>query len=137
MYGSEQIHSVQFVIDADPGGTNELFYLMKAPRALTVVGFHATSEQAQNAGTAVTLSLQNWGTAGTAVESGGTIGSLGGTATAARLGARTPASASLTAAQQYINEGEWLTVMYGEEGSGWIAGDRLSVQVDYIIGKVG
>jgi hypothetical protein len=124
------------VIDADPGGTNEVFYLMKAPVALTVEAVYVTSEQAQNAGTAVTAQVLNWGTAGTSVDAAGTVhAAVGGTATASRLSARTPAVATINAAQNYFDAGDWMVVNYGEEGAGWIAGDRFTVDVHYVLGK--
>lgn len=135
MFGGNDIKTIQLTIDSDPGGDGELFYLMKAPAALTVLSAYMVSEQTQNAGTAVALTLQNWGTAGTAVASGGTIGSAGGTASASRLTARTPAAVTLTAAQQYVAKDTWLAVMYNEQGAGWIANDRFVFQVNYVLGK--
>lgn len=135
MFGSEQIQSVSFVIDVDPTD-NQPFYLMKAPLPLTVISAYGTSKAADNAGTARLLSLQNWGTAGTAVE-GTVAAAIGGTASAARFAANTPKAATITAAEAYVGEGEWLVVHFGEEGSGWQSGDRLTYHVDYIVGKVG
>lgn len=134
MFSSENVKSVSLVIDADPGGDGEIFYLMKAPRAITVVSAYMVAEQSQNAGTAVTLALQNWGTNGTAVE-GTVAAAIGGTAVASRLTARTPSAATVTASQDNIDSGEWLVVAYGEQGAGWISGDRFTYQVDYVIGQ--
>lgn len=132
-FSSENVKTATLVIDADPGGTNEIFYVMRAPRALTVVGAYATSEQAQNAGTAVLLTLENWGTAGTAV--GGTVAAaLGGTASASRLSARTPAEATIDTTLDDIDSGEWLAVRVTEEGAGWISGDRFTYVVEYVDG---
>ena len=57
-----------------------------------------------------------------------------GPATAAQLAARTPTAGSVTAAQAVIDEGEWLVVRYIEEGSGWVAGDRLHTEIHYVDG---
>ncbi len=133
MFGSENVKTASLIIDADPGAADEVFYLMKAPRALTLLNVYLASEQANNAGTAIQARLENWGTAGTAVE-GTACAYLGGTAVASRLSARAPASGVLAAAQRYVAEGAWLVVRYGEEGAGWQAGDRLSLHVHYLDG---
>jgi hypothetical protein len=133
MFGSENVQVATLVINSDPGGTDEIFYLMKAPRALTVLAAYAVSEQTQNAGTAIQARLENWGANGTAVE--GTISAyLGGTASADRLTARVPATATIAAAQDNVDQGDWLVVRYGEEGSGWISGDRLQYIVQFVNG---
>jgi hypothetical protein len=130
---SENIKTDVLTIDADPGGTDEIFYRFKAPRDLTILNAYMVSEQTQNAGTAVGLRLENWGTAGTAVE--GTVTTqLGGTATNSRLTARTPASATIDSTQDYIEQGAWLVARYTEEGAGWIAGDRFTFVVNWVIG---
>lgn len=133
MFGAKNVLTDVLTIDADPGANAELFYRFKAPMALTIDSFYMTAEQSQSAGTAVVLSIQNWGTAGTSAQ--GTVGSLGGTATAARLTARTPAGGSVDRSQNYFEAGEWLAVMYNEEGTGWIANDRFHLQINYVLGK--
>lgn len=134
-FGSEQIYSVSLVINTDPTGSEE-FYLLKAPAALTVVSAYAVSEQTHNDGTAFLLTLTNWGTAGTAVQSGGTIASaLGGTATAAVLTAKVPAAATISATEKYVDANEWLVVQYTEEGAGWVSGDFFTYTVNYRLGK--
>lgn len=132
-FGSDFVFTQTLTIDADPGGTDEIFYLMKAPANLTVVSAYMVSEQTQNAGTAVTLRVENWGTAGTAVE-GTVTTAAGGTATGSRLTARTPATATVTASQDNIDSGEWLVVRYAEEGAGWISGDRFAFTINYRFG---
>lgn len=130
---SENIKTDVLIIDADPGATDEIFYRFKAPRDLTVLSAYMVAEQTQNAGTAVTLRLENWGTSGTAVE-GTVTTALGGTASGSRLTARTPAAATVSSSQQYIDQGEWLVVRYAEEGAGWIANDRFTFTFNYVIG---
>lgn len=133
MFGSENIKTATLVINSDPGATDEIFYLMKAPRELTVLSAYMVSEQTQNAGTAVLMRLENWGTAGTTV--GGTVtANKGGTATASQLTARTPVTATVDTAQDNVTSGQWLVVRYAEEGTGWISGDRFTYVVNYVIG---
>jgi hypothetical protein len=133
MFGSENVHVATLVIDSDPGADAEIFYLMKAPRALTVKAAYAVAEQTQNAGTAILVRLENWGQNGTAVE--GTITAyLGGTASGSRLTARTPAAATVDTAQDNVDSGDWLVARYGEEGSGWITSDRLQFIVQFVNG---
>jgi len=134
--GGENVQVQRLTILGDPVGSGNIFYLMKAPRDLTVTRVSVVSENTQNAGTAVLLALENWGTAGTAVE-GTVAAAVGGTAAAAVLTARTPVEATITAAQAYVSEDEWLVVDYTEEGTGWIAGDMFAYQVEYVFGKVG
>lgn len=135
MFGSENYLSHSLTIDADPGGTDEIFYAIKAPPSgMTVKNAYMVAEQTQNAGTAVGLRIENWGTAGTSVE--GTVTTqLGGTASASRLTARTPAAATVDSTQAYIDPGEWLVIRYTEEGAGWIANDRFHFSISYVLGK--
>lgn len=136
MFNSENVKVVTLTIGSDPGASDEIFYMVKAPRALTVLSAYMVSEQTQNAGTAVAIQLENWGTAGTAIKtSGGTVVTvLGGTATAARLTARVPGTVAATAANDEIAAGEWLVARYIEEGAGWIANDRFHYQIHYVHG---
>lgn len=133
MFGSENIHSVQLTIDADPGASAEKFFLMRAPRDITVLAAYAVAEQTQNAGTAIAAQVEVWD-AGTAV-AGTVVAQMGGTATASRLTARTPVTGTVNTTYDNVDQGDWLVVGYIEEGAGWISGDRLVVQVDYVIGK--
>lgn len=130
---SENIKTISRAFEVDPTGTPHTFHLMKAPRDLTVLSAYMVAEVAQNAGTAVKLRLENWGTAGTAVE--GTVAAfVGGTAVDAQLAALTPEAAVIDADQDYIEEGEWLVINYTEEGAGWVASDRFVYVVNYVIG---
>lgn len=131
---SESVLSQMLVIEADPGGDDEIFYLMKAPRALTIETAYIVSEQANNAGTAIAAQVEDWGEEGTALE-GTAVTQMGGTAAANRLSARTPAEGTVNTAANYFDEGDWMVIRYIEEGSGWQSGDRLQIQIDYVIGK--
>lgn len=138
MFGEGATHRERLTILGDPVGSDNAFPLMRAPRNLTVLSAHVVSENAQNAGTAVTLALQNWGTAGTAVKSDGTVvPALGGTASGSRLSARTPVAGTVSAAAAYVAEGEWLYVFYTEEGTGWISGDVFTYEIEYTYGVSG
>lgn len=133
MLSSENVQSARLVIDVDPGSTGD-FHLMRAPRAITVKAAYVVAKAAQNAGTAVLLTLANWGTAGTAT-TGTVVAAVGGTASAARLAAQTPTAGTVDTAEDNIAAGEWLVVQYTEEGAGWVSGDRFTYQVDYVIGQ--
>jgi hypothetical protein len=138
MFGSEIIQSKTVQIDVDPGSTGT-FFAMRAPTYMTVIRGTMLSKNTQNDGTATLLALHNFGTAGGSIKSGsaGTVvAALGGTAVASILTANVPSSASPTTAGKYIESGEHLFLAYTEQGTGWIAGDRLVYQIDYIEGKV-
>lgn len=130
---SENIKSITLPIDADPVGSDHYFHLLKAERDLTVLSAYMVSKTAQGAGTATKLRLENWGTSGAAV-AGTVCAYVGGTATASQLAALTPAAATIDTDQDYIDSGEWLVVHYAEEGAGWVANDRLTFTVNYVIG---
>ena len=136
MFGSENLKTLSFIIDVDPGATDKYFHLMKAPRELTVKAVYAVSTQTQNAGTAILARLENWGTAGTGVKTGGTIMSsyLGGTAASAVLTANTPAAGTIDTNYDNVLASEWLVLHYAEQGAGFISGDRLAFHVHYVDG---
>ena len=135
MFGSEDIKTERVTILGDPVGSGNAFYMMKAPGDLTVRSAYVVAENAQGVGTAVLLALQNWGTAGTAVE--GTIAAaVGGTAAASELSARTPVAATVDPDHAYVSDGEWLVVYETEEGTGWISGDIFTYVVEYTLGRV-
>lgn len=129
-FGSNIILTQTFAIEVDPAGADQ-FHIMKAPSALTVLEAYMVSENALGAGTAFTLTLQNWGTAGTVVQTGGTIAVANGTG----LSANVPLAATLTAAAQYVDDNEWLVLDYAETGGGWQAGDRAVFTFNYVLGK--
>ena len=135
MFGSNNVQSVTLHIDLDPAG-NDVYHVWRAPVAATVQRVVAMSNKTQNAGTAIAIELHNYGTAGTAIKSsGGTIGGgLGGTASASRLTADVPA-ASTSFTNPYLAAGEYVRLALTEEGSGWQAGENLTVQVEYVLGK--
>jgi hypothetical protein len=136
MFGSENRQVTRLTIDVDPAGDAKLFHLLKAPGAITVRNAYMVSLVTQGAGTAVSLSLLNYGTAGTALESGGTIvAALGGTAVSDQLTALTPRTGTVSATEKYVDDGEWLVVRYNEPAVGWVSGDRFEYVVEWVNGK--
>lgn len=132
-FSSEQVQSKHYRLDVDYAGAETLHWF-KAPKALTVIGAWAVAEVAQNAGTAVTMTLENWGTAGTAVE-GTIVPVLGGTAAAAQLGALVPKAGTPDSTNDYVDEGDWLVIAVAELGAGWVAGDAFVYTINYVIGN--
>lgn len=134
-FGGLNFHTVTQVIAVDPAA-GDVFPLMRAPEGgMTVVSFHGSNNRAQAAGTATSMALHNYGTAGTAIKAGaaGTVSAtIGGTANL--FAANTPIEAALTA-YTYLEEGEWLMIDYVEIGGGWQATDRLHANVAYTLGK--
>ena len=128
-FGSEQVHSYPLIIEVDPGG-NDVYPLIKVPRAATVKSAYLVSENAIAAGTGMTMRLLNYGTAGTAVQSGGTITNALGTG----ISADVPTAFTVDTTQNQLDEGEWLVWTLTEVGGGWQSGDRLQLQVDVVLG---
>lgn len=136
MFATEQ--TLTFNLTVDPAG-EETYLLWRAPVASTVTRFTVQTNKAHNAGTANAYSLENWGTAGTAIKSsGGTIlAPVGGTATADRLAADTPTTKALAdMTNPYIAEGEYVQLRYTEPATGWQSGELVTVQVDVVLAKV-
>jgi hypothetical protein len=128
-FGSEQVHSALLQIEVDPGG-NDIYPLFKAPRGATVKNAYFVSENALAAGTGITIQLLNYGTAGTAVQSGGTITNALGTG----ISADVPTAFTVNASQAQLDEGEWVVASLVEVGGGWQSGDRIRIQADYVLG---
>jgi hypothetical protein len=115
-FGSENVQSRPLMIEVDPAG-NDIYPVLKATRAIRVKGAYIHSENTIS-GTGITLTLLNYGTAGTAVQTGGTVTN--------GLGSGIVAD---------IAEGEWLVWSLVEGAAGWQSGDRVFLQVDYTIGQ--
>lgn len=118
-------------ITTDPGGDKK-YVLMRAPDYCTIKRLTVWTNTAHNAGTAVAVSLQNFGTAGTAVITGGTVSAtLGGTADP--FSANVPyTTASMTA--PILTAGQYLAVSLDEQGAGWQSGEIMRVAVDVQFG---
>lgn len=118
-------------------GDNVQQRILRAPNAedgggLTIVSAYAVNEAATGAGgTAFSLSLHNYGTAGTAIKAvGGTVAApLGGTADPFEAGV--PKAFVLSNA--YLAAGEWLVLDKQETNSS--DPTRGVVVIDYLLGK--
>jgi hypothetical protein len=130
-FGSEQVYTITRVL-SDPGADNKQYHLWRAPAACEVKRAYIVSRDAQGAGSAGEFTLQNWGTAGTAIKSsGGTVvATLGGTASAARLAAGTPKAGTLV--EGTLAAGEWLVLDYQETGD-WVE-SAVVIQFDVVYG---
>ncbi len=118
------------VVIHDPAADDQRIHLFKVPSNIRgeILSANIVCQDAQGAGSAGTFELQNWGTAGTAIKTtGGTIAAgLGGTASAARLSAETPAAYTLT--QGTLLENEWVVVDY-QEDTAWVE-TNVTIQVE-------
>lgn len=128
MFGSENIRSLSFRI-GDPGADNKQIHLWRAPKACEILRAYIVVQNAQGAGSAGEFALHNYGTAGTSV-SGTVAGAKGGTASASRLSAATPAAYTLT--EGTMAEGEWLVLDYQETGD-WVE-QQVTISIDYVAG---
>lgn len=135
MFGDQAVYPVIFDLGVDPTASAN-FPLFRAPIDCTVQRLTVNSNKAGGAGTAIALTLVNFGTAGTAIKSsGGTISaSLGGTAAAGRLGANVPATTT-SFTNPLIRAGEYVALQLTEEGGGWQSGEVIRVQFDVINGQ--
>jgi hypothetical protein len=128
-FGSELVFSAFATIETDPGG-NDVYPILKVPRAATVKSASFASENNIAAGTGFTIQFLNYGTAGTAVQSGGTITNALGTG----ISADVPTAYTVDTTQNQLDEGEWVVAALTEVGGGWQSGDRVRLQVDYVLG---
>jgi hypothetical protein len=134
---SQEVYQVSYALhDAANGwqGNDKNGHIMVAPAAgdgggIKILRAWLVNAAATGVGTTFYLSLQNWGTAGTAVE--GTIGTMGGTATA--IAADTPTAFTLTAAQQIIDAGEWIVLNKKETSSS--DPTRAVLSIEYVMGN--
>jgi len=117
-------------------GDNVQQRILRAPNAedgggLTILRAYAVNEAATGAGTAFSLSLHNYGTAGTAIKAdGGTVAApIGGTADPFAAGV--PKAFVLSNA--YLAAGEWLVLDKRETNSS--DPTRGVVVIDYLLGK--
>jgi len=102
---------------SDPGGDDKQIHLFKAPQSMTLVDAYVTCSTAMGTSKGAQLTLQNWGTGGIAVQTGGTItDTIGGSAAADAIAAATPAAFTIAAASKKLASGEWLVLDYQEQG---------------------
>jgi len=128
MFGSDNVQSMTVLVP-DPGADNKQIPLWRAPAACEILRAYCTVQNAQGAGSAGEFALLNYGTSGTAV-SGTVAAALGGTATASRLSANTPAA--YTISEGTMASGQWLTLDYQETGD--FTEGMVSITWDYVLG---
>ena len=113
-------------------GDGDLCYAMKASAVsggVTIIAAHLVTGVA---GT-LNLVLQNYGTSGGTA--GGTVaGMASGTATV--WAADTPQSLTITAANAYLDAGEWLVIKKVEAGAGNDLTADATVCIEYVDGVV-
>lgn len=121
---------------ADWDGNNKVMPVLRAPNAedgggLTILRAYAVNQAATTSGTAFSLALHNYGTAGTAIKAaGGTVAAaIGGTADAFVAGK--PKAFVLSNA--YLAAGEWLVLVKAETNSS--DPTRGVLVIDYLLGK--
>lgn len=135
MFGDLNVETVVVTV-TDPGADDKQMHVWRAPMACEVLRAYVVARDAQGAGSAGEYTLQNWGTAGTAIKtSGGTVVStLGGTAAGVRLAAETPKAG--TVIEGTVATGEWLVLDYQETGDFVEARVIFTFDVVYGIGAV-
>lgn len=95
---------------------NDTIKVMRASTeygGITITKAYYVPAGATDAGTSHILYLVNYGTSGTVV--GGTIGAVGGTA--APYAANVPYAFTLTAAQVFVDDGEWVVLKKTQDGA--------------------
>lgn len=111
-------------------GDGDLVHVLKPSGGyggITVIGAHARTAVV---GT-LNLVLQNYGTSGTVA--GGTVAGMSdGTATV--WAAATPQSLTITAANKFIDEDEWLVLKKVESAAGNDLAANASITIEYVDG---
>ena len=104
---------------ADPGADDKQLFIFRAPESYggcTLVQAEAVNKAATSGGTTFTYCLHKYTNAGTPAVSGTITDVLGGTADYWADGV--PKEFTITAAQSFINAGEWIVLDYQEISSG-------------------
>lgn len=116
---------------------NDTKHIVKASSTyggMTIIGANYVPAAATDAGTSHHLYLLNYGSSGTALASGGTVGDCGGTADP--FAADTPKAFTLAAAQVFLDAGEWLVLRKTQEGADSDITVDASVVIEYVDGVV-
>lgn len=120
----------------DLAGDDVQMHVLRAPNAgdgggLTILRAYAVNEAATTSGTAFSLALHNYGTAGTAIKaSGGTVAAaIGGTADVFVAGV----PKAFTLSNAFLAAGEWLVLDKQEDNSS--DPTRGVLVIDYLLGK--
>jgi len=117
-------------------GDNDTKHILRASGAyggITIIDAWYIPAAATNAGTSHALYLLNYGSSGTALAASGTIASVGGTVDP--FAADTPKQFTITAAQAFLDSGEWLVLRKTEQNNSEITADA-SVIIEYADGIV-
>lgn len=114
----------------------DLFHVLKASTTyggMTVIAARATQGAATGgAGTSHQFLLVNYGTSGTVA--GGTIAAT--TASTAAWVADTPKEFTITAAQAYVDAGEWIVLKKLQQGADSDNDVQTSITIEYVEGVV-
>lgn len=119
----------------DPAGDDTIL-LFKAPSnaqggGIRLLSAHAVNMAATNSGTSFSYALHKYSSAGTPAVNGTISDTIGGTTSAWADGV--PKDFTLTAAQTFIDAGEWLALVYAEQGSG--NPTRSHIVIQYLLGN--
>lgn len=126
-------------ISFNPGvmtSDGDLQFILKASSAfggMTIVDAWAVNGAAADAGTSSVLYLVNYGTSGTVV--GSTIATLP-SGTAAPWAADTPKQFAITAAQAFLDSGEWLVLKKSQQGADSDLNAQACVMIEYCDGVI-
>lgn len=117
-------------------GNDKTGHIFSAPSdtlggGITIVGAYAVNAAATTSGTAFSLQLENWGTAGTAIKAtAGTVAAaIGGTADVFAAG--TPKA--FTISNAFVDAGEYIVLRKSETNSS--DPTRGVVVIQYLMGK--
>jgi hypothetical protein len=114
---------------------NDLLRVFKASTeygGITITRAYYTPAGATDAGTSHVLVLMNYGTSGTVA--GGTIGTVGGTA--APYAAGRPDAFTLTAANVFVDDGEWVVLKKTQEGADSDIVTNSMLHIEYVQGVI-
>lgn len=132
MFGYDNVHSVTVTI-ADPT-TDNYYKILKVPSRVSKIEILEAWAESDTTvtlgnGTGIALTLYNYGTAGTAVQTAGTLTSaLGGTTVT--WTAATPKS--FTVSEGTLTAGQYVCLKYDETGT--IAPLNITVGINYVEG---
>lgn len=114
---------------------NDLLRIFRASTeygGITITKAYYTPAGSTDAGTSHVLYLMNYGTSGTVA--GGTIGAVGGTA--APYTANVPTAFTLTAAQVFVDDGEWVVLKKTQEGADSDIVTNSTLVVEFVEGVI-
>lgn len=128
MFGSDNIKSMSVAVQ-DPGADDRQIFLWRAPAACEILRAYAITDATQGAGTAGSLALHIYSSAGTPALAGTVAAAVGGTA--APLTADVPSA--YTISEGTLAAGQWLVADYQEDND-WSGGTQIMIVWDYVLG---